>query len=751
MERKNKMKIKFLALCFLLLFVTTVWALPIENGLVMHLDASSESGVGDGGSVATWHDQSTAGNDATQPTTENQPVFVASDPNFSGFPVINFDGTNDWMSLPSTTMTVGDCTVFAAARFGRLSGQTLGNRQYIMAGQDGGGDDRIRFQMDHNNDDNPFYTYRIGNTGWADMRVTPVDTETHIFAITSTSEGYLDINNVASATNGSTENPTAFGLGSYNRGEKDFLEGDIAEFIVYNRVLSSSEVDEMNNYLYDKYIKGIVGSNKAWNPDPSSGSKDVGIAAGANINVQLKWKTGLDSSDPCNPEAGIPDPNITSHMLYYGPDDPNLEKGTVVSVNIPSGYPTVDPNAEYLVTGLDYNQLYHWRVDEVRGGDPCVSTGNVWNFTTIGEAPVIISQPLDVLSEDPCVVQFVVGVQSVTTPSYTWKQSDDAQAGGDLTVGTDSNVLTVIANDSNEAFYYCVVNNDSGIPATSDIVGLWLKKEAARYKLNNDLTDASGNGYPGEWDAAGDPCVAHQTFDVNAIEGSHSVLLQEDVNAFISVPGSEDYFNHYVVGLTASAWVKVASGAVDNDAIVSKHALSTTGSDNFNDGTWEGWTLQLSNGNPRFEIRHADVFVSTDAVDDDQWHMITAVYDVDNSRARLYIDGLLIGEDADIDTAGAEKTSLDRLAIGSVDANDGGYHVNPFDGQIDDVRIFTYPKTSIEVAAMYIEHVDASICIDKINPEYDFNDDCQTNFIDLAMFAATWLDCNLYPASKCSE
>jgi hypothetical protein len=486
----------------------------------------------------------------------------------------------------------------------------------------------------------------------------------------------------------------------------------------------------------------------AFNPDPSSGATDVGTAAGATVNVQLKWKTGLD---PC--DINNPDPNITMHKLFYGPNDPNLEKGTVISVNVPSGYPTVDPNGQYLVTGLDYNQLYHWRVDEIGGSvDPC--QGTVWSFTTKGQYPEVTVHPSDVLSEDPCVVQFSVEVQSATTAHFIWKKSTDAQVGGDTTVGTDSNVLTLIANDSNEAFYYCVVSNEgSGGTDTSDIAGLWLKKQAGRWKLNNDLTDATGNGYTAAWDSTGDPCTAHQVFDACALEGSHSVIFYDDPNAFLSVPNSEDYFDHYVRGLTVSCWVKVEPGATGWEAIVAKQSRSTSTTG------MHGWVLELNSGTPVFQVRNVDVRCDgPGSIADANWHMLTARYNYYESNAGLYIDGELTGYDGSISRDNVVKTTLDPVTIGAEDANAGAAvgDILPFNGYVDDVRIWTYPLSGVDIAALYMDdysdyYSKGSICVNGDHPAYDYNGDCQVNFADLATFAATWLECNLYPTSACNE
>lgn len=53
--------------------------------------------------------------------------------------------------------------------------------------------------------------------------------------------------------------------------------------------------------------------------------------------------------------------------------------------------------------------------------------------------------------------------------------------------------------------------------------------------------------------------------------------------------------------------------------------------------------------------------------------------------------------------------------------------------------------SSVEIAALYADYVlDASVCTEAI--DVDFNQDCKVDVKDFVMFAASWLECNLYPS-----
>jgi hypothetical protein len=328
-----------------------VFALPVTDGLVIHLDAGSIAGFADGALIDIWPDISGRDNNATQPMAGNQPIYVASSPNFNGNSVVRFDGTDDWMALPSTSVTVGSFTVFAVAKFNYTE-----NNQYIMNGQDGSGNDRIRFEWD-NTQAEPVFEYRAGSSGW--LAVTaPGDTGLHVFAITSTVEGFLDGVSLGTTANTSNENPTAFNIGSYNRGEKDFFNGELAEFVVYNRVLSSDEITQVNNFLAIKTTQ-YVAKNTAYNPTPAHEATDI------QRDTILSWTPG-DHAD--------------KHNVYFGtvPDDVNnADMNSPLLISPAQDVNTCDPGR------LEFGQTYFWRVDEINAPpDSTVFTGDLWSFTT---------------------------------------------------------------------------------------------------------------------------------------------------------------------------------------------------------------------------------------------------------------------------------------------------------------------------------------------------------------------------------
>ena len=233
-----KSQMMLFVVVMLAVVTTGAMALPVADA-VLHLDAGT-LGLADGAAVSSW-------GLAAQATADNQPTFIASSAEFNGNAVVRFDGTDDWMALSPSPINVGSVTMFAVGKFSNPSG----GEQYLLAGQDGGGNDRIRFAVDGGG-----YEYRIGSSGWRAINTGAgtADGDVHVFAITSAAEGFLDGVSVGTSGNSSTETPVALNIGSYNVGQKAFFSGDIAELIMYNRVLTAQEITDVSNYLAVKHI-----------------------------------------------------------------------------------------------------------------------------------------------------------------------------------------------------------------------------------------------------------------------------------------------------------------------------------------------------------------------------------------------------------------------------------------------------------------------------------------------------------------
>ena len=67
------------------------------SNLILWLDASAITGLNNNDPVATWSDRSGNGNDATQATATNRPLYKTNIVN--GKPVVRFDGVDNYLTF----------------------------------------------------------------------------------------------------------------------------------------------------------------------------------------------------------------------------------------------------------------------------------------------------------------------------------------------------------------------------------------------------------------------------------------------------------------------------------------------------------------------------------------------------------------------------------------------------------------------------------------------------------------------------
>ena len=71
-----------------------------------------------------------------------------------------------------------------------------------------------------------------------------------------------------------------------------------------------------------------------------------------------------------------------------------------------------------------------------------------------------------------------------------------------------------------------------------------------------------------------------------------------------------------------------------------------------------------------------------------------------------------------------------------------------FKGSIDDLRSYNYALDTVEIAYLYRDVTDETVCVNPSDPvllAYDFNGDCAVDMGDLAAFASNWLACQRIP------
>lgn len=483
-------------------------------------------------------------------------------------------------------------------------------------------------------------------------------------------------------------------------------------------------------------------SLRAHDPNPYDGQANYGDVYDATaVEVMLSWSTALD------PETLVgPNPAITDHYLYILEGDPNISY-TEPDYVIDTGDPV--QAAANIALYLHYGTTYYWRVDQSVNGssptDPNTIGGTVWSFSTLPTIPVIVDQTMDVLVAPGDTGQFIVEVSSVSPVMFQWYKclgtgpAFDAETGLPLDTPVGDQVGPVFgkpASDTlemanaqidDEGYYYCQIWNAGGVENAvySTAARLVTERLAGHWKLNGNLADATGAGWMGT--------VAESAALVFA-EGidDQAVVMVNDPN-HIYIDGSNEAFNFHHLGLTVSAWVK--SETPKWSGVVSKQNRQTT--------PWSGWMLGTNwQGYPYFVIRNvSDSGYYPVNVADGEWHLLTGIYDAVEGVAYLYVDGEPATQDATPYTDDPMFELPDKPVVIGAEQDDGN---TPYAGLIDDVRIYTYPISALDIAKQYVAfETDAKICMEY--PAGDLNQDCRVDILDLAILASHWLDCNIVP------
>ena len=383
------------------------------------------------------------------------------------------------------------------------------------------------------------------------------------------------------------------------------------------------------------------------------------------------------------------------------------------------------------------NENFEGLIDEVRisgiGRDP----GDMSTGTLIPD-PVIVSDPNDVAVKEDETAAFSTIFTSPSAPaSILWYKTAspadlvmepnqpniDVQLTYDAQAGEYTSTLTMTTVAfSDVGQYYCRIVNESGFPRYSSVA------------------DLSVHG-----------CVAHWTLDQERYTDNH---YQEDISGYDAVvtgtptfvPGADGLANHAVQITAGDGWALCPVF----DPVKQSGQMTVS--------FWAKWAeAPGTRQDLQAESSHGESIVASNGLQaENRWQHVCTVYD--GSTGKLYVDGVLAAQ-GPWQLAGDTEAAF-TIGISS-DLQD------PFNGAMDDIRIYNYAFNEYEVAdARYTLSGDRS-CILAFDAAYDLSGpeaqpDCVIDLHDLAAFAnawmtaydlaefadlaSTWLSSGLYPA-----
>ncbi|MBI9019162.1 MAG: immunoglobulin domain-containing protein [Phycisphaerae bacterium] len=477
--------------------------------------------------------------------------------------------------------------------------------------------------------------------------------------------------------------------GAYNTTSSNRFDGKQAHYRISDEALTPAEFISLS---------GVTA------PVPADGQK------GVLVDDDISWTAGIA------PEGKT----ITAHYVYLGTDPTAL---ALVDTTVST---TFDPGT------LAKDSRYYWRVDEAVNGtaanDPNTIEGAMYSFETELSLPVIDTQPESTMAHPGEDAIFTI---AATNPlegelNYQWYfdpnlavENDEVALGGQGYANTDTAELTVLAADENdEGAYYCVITNSNNTPVTSNTATFTLKELLGHWPFDSNLNDVvAGNN--GSYNGTGNPTYPAGILGAAAIDFPVDTNAEEDYSIAIPVDPS-------ITSFTISFWENAGATATQAwETIIG--CGSTTGYEimELNRYNATAWAVGLG-GIYGYPIGGE--------VDRQQWVFDTITCDTQAGIWTWFVNGKAVATATGVNFAGFDG----ELFVGNV--REGS---QPFNGQIDDLKLFNFPMTPTEIAQAYYDVTGIPVCLEY--SQMDFNQDCVVDVEDLAVILSQWLDCNLYP------
>lgn len=230
----------------------------LPSGLVLRLDASTFTNTG---SISTWEDISGRSNDFYQYTSSRRPQVAMY--NGVGLPVVNFIRsnreylTNDENNISGVDFFAGNGS--QATMFFVAQANYKGDDETIFSKSNGwGSSSTYVFGFNYNGQ---FETILRGLQGSANVTAGNEDYNLHTSVIDNNAHLYFlngeevsNFSHIGTASNQTNRSVMIGASDSSSSSSRAYLDGNIAEILVFNRVLTTSERERVEDYLIDKWI-----------------------------------------------------------------------------------------------------------------------------------------------------------------------------------------------------------------------------------------------------------------------------------------------------------------------------------------------------------------------------------------------------------------------------------------------------------------------------------------------------------------
>ena len=512
------------------------------------------------------------------------------------------------------------------------------------------------------------------------------------------------------------------------------------------KVLIGQYTPTADDEVVSIYVNGLDSWNDGASHDQRTRFDGVGYDfAPPTVISPFDGEIGVETPSVTLQWTGGQDPNAAGHYVYLGT---SLE--TMTCLNPTSALPAT--TGEYSYSSIAENATYYWQIEVAvdtgseTAGDPNNIWGPVWSFESTLSKPIINSGPEIQVVSDGGTAVFTVDWESLLEGvSFEWYSSTDPNnntPADDVLRSTDE-VLTISgATLADEGYYYCRVTNPSPFDAVSEVAGLAITREVAYWSLNESdyvggqYLDLSGEGHHA--DPNGTPTFVSGQFgegiSIQRADGFAEPTTESWARAGTWNPS--EFSNQ----LSVSLWLKWdGKNTADSEQIL----IGKRSSSNLGDATM--WQITRPGSNSNIDLwwqsSKTNIQVSN-VLTQGEWQQVVVTFD--GTTGTMYNNGSIVGSGSF--ALGDTEAAIEAMIClgGSNFDNDPDKWLN---GALDDVKIYNYALTDLQVAKDFVAVAGGSVCVESYRPDgkYDFNGDCIVNISDFAELAASWLDCGLVP------
>ena len=712
---------------------------------------------------------------------------------------VEFDGDNDYVTIDGYKGILGTHAFSVAAWIKTVDPSINDNEQNnIVCWGNSPGGSRVEFRVQSDK-------IRISHgSGYVQSLTTVNDGEWHHIAATAIDGATISSSDVRIYVDGRDDTDTSsdedafdivgnadVGIGYRATHGDRFFEGLIDEVMLYDRVLSESEVRNLGLGF------------KASDPSPVNGAQYEGTS------VTLSWTAGRYAA---------------LHNVYFGTDSGNPP---LVDANRP-----LDSNS-YGLVDVELGETYYWYINEVN--DPCVWQGDAWSFevkeyhvvddfdsyagTSPPNEPNLLGTWKDGSTNETGSTISLQSEFAGNSMKYVYDNNDSPFSDAELVYDTAADWTAGGAralalefkgdvNNSAEWMYVAIQDTDgnNAVVEYEDMNDLgqdnWHVWNIALQDFNDEGVDLakvkkfivgflggdSGTVYIDNIRLYPPRCIAEYavaSFDDDCFTGFSDLdiilryWLAGGYNVSAVKPNDDRLQAHYKFDETSGTDANDSSGknyhatvdpngvsawdpcgydgyCLDFDGTFAVSVPNDVFSGILNEVTVSVWVHVDANVNPNtigraeFGAGPADANEAWDRVDWIQenpednlgrWSHYAFVKDSDNGRMRIYHNGLLAAQETDA-FAVLDGTEAGRSVIGAQADDEGSYYV----GKLDDFRIYDYALAHNEI--LYLAAGVGSELYQPLQPALspvDPYEDGKINFMDIATLGEWWLRESLWP------